>query len=308
MGHGSFTFKANDGAAVFVNRWLPEKDLKGVVQISHGMAEHSERYGEFAAALAGGGFAVYANDHRGHGKTAGNKENLGYFADENGWERVVDDMKAVTDIIKIEKSGLPVFLFGHSMGSYLSRRYIQKYGKDVYGTILSGTGADQGWLSRIAIALAKLEIRRKGKKARSGLLNRLSFGSYNKSFKENRTDFDWLSRDEKAVDQYIEDSYCGEVATAGFFYDMLSGIKHLDRQEEISKIPKNLPIYLFSGDKDPVGKQTKDVLKTYRSLKNAGIKEVSYKFYKNGRHEMLNELNKDEVYEDVISWIDRHLN
>lgn len=299
----SFTFQSADNTMIFVNKWMAANQPVGIVQIAHGMAEHSKRYGELAKALANEGYTVYANDHRGHGQTAGNKENLGFLADENGWELVVDDMYQLTQIIKKEHPDLPVFLFGHSMGSFLSRRYMQKYGHDLSGVILSGTGADQGVLSSIAIGIAKLEIWIRGKKARSRLLNFLSFGNFNKRFKPNRTPFDWLSRDEREVDKYIQDPYCGEIATAGFFYDLLTGIKHLDRPDRIGQIPKDLPIFLLSGDQDPVGLYTKGVLKTYSNLKKAGIQDISYKFYKGGRHEMLNETNREEVYQDIIDWL-----
>ncbi|SEM84411.1 alpha/beta hydrolase [Lihuaxuella thermophila] len=304
MEPASFTFPSGDNTLIFVNKWtaVSEKPV-GVVQIAHGMAEHSKRYGEFAKALTNEGYAVYANDHRGHGQTAGCKENLGFFADEDGWERVVDDMYRLTRIIKKEHPGLPVFLFGHSMGSFLSRRYIQKYGQELSGVILSGTGADQGILSSIGIGIVKLEMRIKGKKAPSRLLHFLSFGNFNKRFKPNRTPFDWLSRDEREVDKYIQDPYCGWLPTTGFFCDLLTGIKQLDHPEQISRVPKDLPIFLFSGDQDPVGLYTRGVLKTYRNLKKAGIRDISYKFYEEGRHEMLNEINRDEVYQDIINWL-----
>lgn len=303
----SFTFSSVDGTAIYVNKWTTSKEPRAAVQIAHGMSEHSERYTDFASALTNAGYVVYANDHRGHGKTAGSKENLGYFADENGWELVVDDLYELTKIIKKEHPDLPVFLFGHSMGSFLSRRYIQKYGQELSGLILSGTGADRGLLSSIGIMIARLEIKNKGKKGRSKLLDWLSFGNFNSQFKPARTPFDWLSRDEKEVDKYIRDPYCGEVATAGFFYDLFTGIKQLDHFERIKQVPNDLPIFLFSGDKDPVGLNTKGVLKTYRNLKKAGVKDISYKFYRDGRHEMLNEINKDEVYQDIMDWLNAHL-
>jgi alpha-beta hydrolase superfamily lysophospholipase len=302
----SFSFTATDGNQIFVHKWIPEKEIKGIVQIAHGMSEHSARYASFASALVKEGYIVYANDHRGHGRTAGDRENLGYLADDNGWEQTIDDLYQLTQTIKDENPHVSVFLFGHSMGSFLSRRYIQKYGKEISGVILSGTGSDPGFLSTIGIWIAKREVKKKGKRARSELLNKLSFGSYNKAFKPNRTEFDWLSRDEQEVDKYIKDPYCGEVATAGFFYDMISGVKQLDKPERISQVPKDLPIFLFSGDQDPVGNNTKGVRTAYQNLKKAGIKDISYKLYKDGRHEMLNEINKEEVYRDVIQWLNNH--
>jgi alpha-beta hydrolase superfamily lysophospholipase len=231
------------------------------------------------------------------------KEDEMYFADEDGWELVVDDLNELTKRIKQENPDLPVFLFGHSMGSFLSRRYIQKYGEGLSGVILSGTGGDPGILGSIGVWVAKQEIKKRGKKGKSKLLNKLSFGSYNKAFKPNRTEFDWLSRDEKEVDKYIEDPYCGEVATAGFFYDMLVGIKLLDKPERLRQVPKDLPVLIFSGDKDPVGQNSRGVLKTYRNFQMVGIKDVDCKLYQGGRHEMLNEINKDEVFSDVVDWL-----
>lgn len=304
----AFFYKSKDGARIFGNKWVPDdQEIKGIVQIAHGMAEHSGRYSGFAAELVNAGYGVYANDHRGHGKTAGSKENLGFFAKENGWETVVDDLKELTNLIRNKHAGQPVFLFGHSMGSFLSRRYIQKYGEELAGVILSGTGADPGLLGYVGIGIAKFEIMRKGKRAKSPLLDRLSFGSYNKQFRPTRTSFDWLSRSEEEVDKYMADPFCGGVSTTGFFHDMLTGLKNVERQQHMKKIPKDLPIFLISGDKDPVGGSTKGVLKTVKSFQNTGIKDVTYKFYRDARHEILNEMNKDEVYQDVINWLDGHL-
>jgi alpha-beta hydrolase superfamily lysophospholipase len=190
----SFDETLTDGTVLFVHKWAPTQEPKGVVQIAHGMAEHSARYADFAATLANEGFIVYANDHRGHGKTAKEKEDVMYFADENGWELAVDDLHELTKVIKQENPDLPVFLFGHSMGSFLSRRYIQNYGEGLSGVILSGTGGDPGILGSIGVWVAKREIKKRGKKGKSKLLNKLSFGSYNKAFKPNRTEFDWLHK------------------------------------------------------------------------------------------------------------------
>lgn len=304
MEKNNLFFSSRSGINVYFNKWFDEKIRpKAVVQIAHGMAEHIDRYSDFAKTLTTEGFIVYGNDHRGHGKTAGYPENIGYFADENGWNLVVEDMHELTNIIRKENPDLPIFLFGHSMGSFLSRSYIQIYCKDVDGVILSGTGGDTGLLGYMGILLAKGEMRRKGKKNRSRRMDRLSFGSFNNSFKPNRTDFDWLSRNNNEVDKYVEDPYCGEIFTAGFFYDFLRGIKDLVKKRNIDKISKCLPIYLIAGEKDPVGKNGKAITETYNSYKKAGIKDVSYKIYEDARHEILNEINKYEVYEDIINWL-----
>jgi alpha-beta hydrolase superfamily lysophospholipase len=303
----TFTLKGADGAKVYVYTWLPDSKPAAAVQISHGMAEHAARYERFAEALTQAGFAVYANDHRGHGKTAGSLEKVGYFADEDGWNLVVDDMHRLTDHIKNEHPKIPVFLFAHSMGSFLSRDYISRWGGDIKGVILSGTGGDPGLLGKVGALIARIEKALRGKKARSPLLTSLSFGAFNNAFKPNRTEFDWLSRDNAEVDKYVADPYCGGVFSTGFWVDFLKGIGVLYRSDYLPKIPRSLPIYLFSGEKDPVGKNAKDVTKVYESYKKAGITDVSIKIYPNGRHEMLNETNRTEVFKDVIDWLKKHL-
>jgi alpha-beta hydrolase superfamily lysophospholipase len=309
MKSDTFTFKTPDGIQIFTYKWMPDEPsaLKGVVQIAHGMAEHAARYERFADALTRAGYAVYANDHRGHGKTAGSQDNAGYFADENGWEKVVEDMHTLTGIIKKENPNKPFFLFGHSMGSFLSRHYSMLYGYELSGLILSGTGGDPGAIGKIGLFIAKMDAKLHGKKAKSEIMNKLSFGAFNGAFKPNRTDYDWLSRDNAEVDKYINDPWCGAVFTAGFFCDLLGGLSYINNKENIAKIPKNLPIYLFSGAKDPVGANTKGVNQVYDTLKNAGISDIALKFYADGRHESLNEINRNEVFRNVIDWLNKHI-
>ncbi len=303
-----FNFKAKDGTKIFANKWTKEDAKpKAVIQIAHGMAEHVLRYEEFAKVLVEEDFIVYGNDHRGHGRTAGSLDNIGYFADEYGWDLVTEDMKELTNIIRDENHDIPIFLLGHSMGSFLSRTYIQRYGEEINGVILSGTGGSSGILGDVGIFIAKREIKKNSKRAKSEKLNKLSFGGFNKAFAPNRTEFDWLSRDYISVDKYIEDPLCGDVFTAGFFYDMLIGLKDLNNKQNINRTPKNLPILLISGEKDPVGKNTKGVLQVYKSYEKAGIKDITYKFYKDARHEILNEINKEEIYTDIINWLNEHI-
>ncbi|MFS1515966.1 alpha/beta hydrolase [Bacillus sp. SCS-151] len=304
----TFTYSATDSEQIYAKKWIPELSeyRRGIVQIAHGMAEHIGRYDKFAQALVNEGYIVYGNDHRGHGQTANNEENIGYFADRNGFDLVVEDMFYLTNLIKEQHEQLPIFLFGHSMGSFLSRRFIQLHGEEITGVILSGTGGDPGILGKIGARLAKSEMTRKGLRHRSKRLDKLSFGSYNKSFKPTRTDFDWLSRDQQEVDKYVDDALCGGVFTSSFFYDLLTGLEVIHRRDNILKIRKDLPIYLFSGAKDPVGNFSKGVSKVYEAYKAAGIEDVTCKLYKDGRHEMLNETNRDEVYEDIMTWLKKH--
>ncbi|MGH4118468.1 lysophospholipase [Clostridium sp.] len=305
----NFTFVDESDLTIFVYKWLPDENVKvkGIIQIAHGMAETAVRYQGFANALTNEGFIVYANDHRGHGKTAGAIEKLGDLG-EDGFNSMVENMHGLNKIIKEENSNLPVLLFGHSMGSFLTQRYICLYGSELRGAILSGSCGKQGIIIDIARLIAKGEIRKIGRSGKSNKLDKLSFGSYNNSFKPNRTAFDWLSRDNKEVDKYIADPFCGTVFTAGFFYDFLGGIKSIADNTQINRVPKDLPIYILSGDKDPVGKNGKGVLKLYNTYKEHGIVDLTYKLYKDGRHESLNEINKEEVILDIIKWLNLHVN
>lgn len=306
----TFIFSGSDKKEIFTHRWLPKNTnkIKAIVQISHGMAEHSSRYKRFAKALTAKNFGVYANDHRGHGQTAGSIKNLGYYADNNGWDLVVNDMRRLTETIMKNHPGLAVFLFGHSMGSLLARDYMFTYAKDINGVILSGTAGGPGFSGNAGIIISKIETLIRGKKAESPIMDKLSFGIFNRAFKPNRSKFDWLSSDNKEVDKYIQDPFCGTIFTAGFFNDLLNGIKKINVPSNIQNIPKNLPVYLFSGAKDPVGNNSKGVKNVFKAYEKAGLKNLSIKFYKKGRHEMLNEVNRKEVYNDIIKWLELHLN
>ena len=304
----NFVFEDKGDLKIFVYKWVPDENVKvkGVVQIAHGMAETAARYEGFARALTNDGFIVYANDHRGHGKTAGEVSKLGDLG-EDGFNSMVENMHELNERIKEENPNLPIFLFGHSMGSFLTQRYICLYGSELKGAIISGSCGKQGITIDIARLIAKGEIVKIGRAGKSNKLDKLSFGSYNNSFKPNRTAFDWLSRDNKEVDKYIDDPFCGTVFTAGFFYDFLGGLKSIAEHKEIENVPKNLPIYIFSGAKDPVGKNGKGVLKLVKTYKEHGMVDLTYKLYNDGRHEMLNEINKEQVIGDVIKWLNMHV-
>jgi alpha-beta hydrolase superfamily lysophospholipase len=304
-----FSYQASEGTEIFASKWTDVSEVtpRAIVQIAHGMAEHIERYHVFANELVSHNIFVYGNDHRGHGKTGTHANSIGYFAKEDGFEKVVNDLYTLTTIIEKDYPNIPIFLLGHSMGSFLSRRYIQLHGDRIAGVILSGTGGDPGLLGKIGRMIAKREMKKKGARMPSQLMNKLTFGSYNKGFTPNRTEFDWLSRDVAEVDKYIDDPLCGGVFTAGFFNDLLEGIEIINNPSNLSTIPLNLPIYFISGSKDPVGGNTKGVLKTYQSFINAGLTDVKYKFYDEARHEILNEINKDEVAAEIIQWINSHI-
>lgn len=309
MKRTTFTYTSTNGTVIFARKWSPIDGSapKAVIQIAHGMAEHSERYDDFAAFLVKEGYTVYANDHRGHGYTLTSSSNYGYFADENGFDEVADDLLALTKIIEQNHKNIPIFLFGHSMGSFLVRRYIQVAGIKLKGAILSGTAGNPGILGKVGKIIARSEIIKKGKSYPSPLLSDLAFGSHNKSFEPSRTGFDWLSSDNESVDNYIEDSLSGGTCTTGFFYDLFTGLERIHDPKRNALIPKTLPIFIFSGDRDPVGKDGKAVEATFRMYQKLDIKDVLCKIYKNGRHEMLHEVNKAEVYGDIKNWIEQRL-
>ncbi len=305
----SFKMTSNDGVPLHVYSWpVKEKGkIKGVVQIVHGMAEHGKRYEHFAHILVNSGYAVYAGDLRGHGKTAGSIKNLGYIADKNGWDLVVGDIYLLTQTIRSKHPDLPVFVFGHSMGSFLTRDYISKCHQGIKGVILSGTSGNMGSLPNFGIALATLLSFVKNKKTKSPLLDKLVLGNLNKAFKPAVTPLDWLSRDKEAVEKYINDPYCGTVFKLGFFRDLFHGIKQINKPESFEKTDKHLPIHFISGARDIVGRNTKGVMETVHRYQNAGMREVTYKFYEGARHEMLNEINREEVIGDIIGWLDNHI-
>jgi alpha-beta hydrolase superfamily lysophospholipase len=305
MKSSTFTFKDQDGVEIFVYKWEPDSAAKAVVQISHGMMEHAARYARFAEALTKAGYNVYANDQRGHGKTAKTPEEKGLMG-PNGWNGAVAALKALTDVIKKENPNLPVFLLGHSWGSFMAQNYIQEWGSGLKGAILSGTNGKQAMIG-IGSIIAKGEAKKKGYNAPGDKLDALSFNGYNKRVKNPKTKSDWLSRDEKEVEKYVNDPDCGFVCKIGFFVELLTGLKKIWTKEQEAKIPKDLPIYLFAGSDDPVSSYTKGIQALIQRYKKLGIKDLSYKFYEGGRHEMLNETNREEVFKDVISWLDSHL-
>lgn len=302
----TFTFKEEGGLDIFVYKWVPDDDVRAVVQIAHGMAETAARYERFAEVLTGAGFLVYANDHRGHGKTAKDVESVG-DPGVDGFNGMLRNMRQLDGIIKEENPGLPFFIFGHSMGSFLLQRYMCLYGDRLNGAILSGSNGRVGCLLYIGSWIAKREIKKLGRGHRSAKLDKLSFGGYNKPFKPNRTKFDWLSRDEAEVDKYVEDPFCGGIFTSGFFYDFFEMLKLTQDKREIRKVPKGLPIYILSGDADPVGNFGKGVRRLVKTYREIGITDLEYRLYEGGRHEMLNETNRDEVMQDILAWLDGHL-
>lgn len=302
-----FTFVDEGGEKIFVYKWLPAEEApKAVVQIAHGLVETAARYRRLAEALTAKGYLVYANDHRGHGRTARSLKELGYWG-EDGFNVSVQNLYRLAEIIKKENPGLPLFLFGHSMGSFLVQNYLTKYRQDLQGVILSGSNDSPGVVLNLGIAIAKREMAKNGPRARSAKLHKLAFGSYNRGFEPARTPFDWLSRDEAEVDKYMDDPYCGGIASIGLYYDLFCGLKETYQKKNRQRIPREIPVYIFSGSKDPVGMNGKGVRKLVRNYQRLGIKDLTYKLYQDGRHEMLNEINRDEVTADLVNWLEQQM-
>ena len=279
--------------------------IKGVVQISHGMAEYSNRYSRFALELCKAGYAVFISDHVGHGSSVENKEMLGFFGEENGEETFIDDLKALTDIAKSEYPNLPFFMLGHGMGSLIARKYTAKYGYLLDGVIYSGTSGENPALG-VGILLANTMIKQNGPMHRSEVLDTIAFGSYNRKT-QKRTECDWATRDEAEVDKFIADELCGYKYTVSGMKVLFTTLKQVTTRRWYNTIPLSMPIFLISGSKDPVGDYGKGVKEVYKNLKKTGHKNVSMKLYEEARHEILNEINRDEVYKDIIEWLDKNV-
>jgi alpha-beta hydrolase superfamily lysophospholipase len=304
MNPDQFDYMAGDGQKLRIFCWQSGGSPSAVVLIVHGMAEHAERYNDFADFLVAHGITVYAGDLRGHGKTAGSVEETGYFAGQQGWMRVTQDIYEISKAIKMKLPGKPLFLIGHSMGSFIARTCIALHGDEFQGCVLSGTASHPAVLLSAAALIARLQKWFMGPRHRSQLLDKLSFGAYNKRISNPKTKFDWLSRDEKVVDRYIADPFCGFVCTAGFFSDLFMGLKFINHKKSFAKTPAGLPLFLIAGSEDPVGNYNKGVKKVVGRYKAAGMTDITVKFYEGGRHEMLNEIGKEVVYRDLLHWIE----
>ncbi len=304
MHEGEFIVRGNDGGEVHTYEWLPATaPVRGIVQISHGMAEHAGRYAPLGRYLAERGIAVFANDHKGHGKTTKSQEDIGFFAEREGWRQVLDDLHSVNQSLRVRYPDTPIILIGHSMGSMLARHYLALYGDSVCGAVLSGTAGDPGLIGWAGQLIAQAEAKLKGARAKSKLMNWLSFGSFNARFKPNRTEFDWLSRDEREVDRYIDDPHCGALFTASFYKDMLSGLRFIHTPAYYQMLPKSLPMLFISGSDDPVMAKREKIEKVVAQLKLHGLMDVTLRIYPDARHEIFNEINREEVFGDVYSWI-----
>ena len=287
--------------------WRPQSEIKGVVQIIHGMAEYAERYTAFAEYLAGNGYLVCAEDHLGHGKSVQSEQDLGYFNDQKDIEIVISDIRELQLKILEQTGNKPYFLLGHSMGSFFCRACISAFGNDLSGAIIMGTGFLGKPLLNTALCLVNLNALFKGWRNRSKFIKNLAFGGYNKKIKPAKCENDWLSVNPENVDTYQADPLCGFKFTNNGYKILFTIIKKACSSKTVKSTPKDLPILLVAGEEDPVGGYGKGVIKTHGKLKAAGVKDIAIKLYSNSRHEILNDYCKDEVYKDLLAFLHSHI-
>ena len=297
------------GAQLNVLVCLPEGRPRAVLQMTHGMVEYIGRYEELARFLAGQGIAAVGHDHLGHGGTAATKEDYGYFGRPDGNRLLLDDIFAVTRWAKAlpALAGLPWFLLGHSMGSFYARQYLCEHGGELSGAILMGTG----WQPRAAAlagrALCHLLAAFKGWHYRSKLVDGMAFGSYNRSFAPARTSKDWLNRDGREVDRYLAEERCSFRFTLNGYDSLFTGLARLCDRRLLAQAPKDLPLLFLSGADDPVGSRGKGVERAAQSLRDAGVRRIAVKLYPAARHELLLELNRQEVFADIQAFMEQHI-
>jgi alpha-beta hydrolase superfamily lysophospholipase len=303
MKSADFTFQTVDGANLHVSGWVIQNP-KAIVQILHGMAEYGSRYARLAQALAAAGYSVYAHDHRGHGQSIPEAGPPGHMADSDSWNRIVEDAHGVNREIAKRHRDLPIIILGHSMGSFVLQQLLFERPDDMVAAALSGSNGKPPPIAMVGKLLARIERARVGKQKPSPLLQKLTFGEYNKPFEPARTEFDWLSRDPDEVDKYVADPLMGFAVSTQTWLDLLNALDRISKPSNIAKVPKDKPIYLFAGDKDPIGDNGKGMKNLYDAYKRAAVFDVRLKLYPDARHETLNETNRQEVTDDLIAWCD----
>ena len=308
MLRNEFVFPSVDGnTSIHAVQWLPEDDVRAVVQISHGVSEYILRYEPFAQYLTDRGFAVVGHDHLGHGSSVAPGAARLYFGPKGSWKWVVDDIEKRRCLARESFPNVPYFLLGHSMGSFLARTYLIRYPGRVDGAILMGTGQMSPALITAGKAIAARESRRVGEEHSSSLVEKLAFGTYNRIFAPNRTAFDWLSRSTENVDQYLADPLCGETPTIGLFREMLDGMSWIEKPENLRQMDLDTPILFISGAMDPVGGCGVGVRRAYESFQKAGVRNVTCRLYPELRHEILCEDCRETVFQDLFDWLTARL-
>lgn len=297
----------NKKNSLHVIMWKPEGEITAILQISHGMVEYIDRYDRFATYLAEKGILVVGNDHLGHGKSVNSDEELGYFDSNDGSKTIVEDLYELTKKMKQEYKNIPYFVMGHSMGSFMIRRYIMTYGNEVDGVIIMGTGQQPGLMIKLGSMMIAAMKAVKGTRYRSPFLTMLSFGGYNKKFEPARTKSDWLTKDEAIVDKYISDKFCSFMFTLNGYKAIFDTFSFIGNPKNIDQIPKELPILFASGAEDPVGECGRAVTKIHEIYIKHGIKQVELKLYPTDRHEILGELDYQTVFANLYEWMQKNI-
>ena len=298
-----FYYESQCGGRLHGCRWTPEGDVKAIVQIVHGIAEHVERYDDFARFLNSKGILVVAEDHMGHGKSITEQSPKGYFS--GGWFGAVEDTCRLMQDTMAQFPGVPYLLFGHSMGSFMARTILAKYpGSGIAGVVICGTGWLPGAVLAAGNLASKLVCKTGDARKPSKLLHAMAFGSYNSRIEHPRTASDWLTRDQRIVDAYEADPLCGFMASAGLMGDMMEGVAWIQDEKNTASMKKDLPVFFVAGGDDPVGGYGSGVLKAAEMFKKWGMEQVSHKIYPLCRHEILNEINKEDVYSDLHRWME----
>ena len=306
MAAQTFQLSANDGLTLAGYCW-PCEQPKATLQIVHGMTEHAQRYAPFAQYLNQQGIQVYAHDLRGHGRSTSSQIPLGFFASDHGWEKAVADIAVLHQHIQQQHPQLKHALLGHSMGSFLAQHFLMSQPHAFSAVLLSGSKGPTGALLHIAQGVTQLEILRQGEYGQSQVLHNLSFFGFNHGLTPRRTEFDWLSRDTEVVDAYLADPLCGFRNSNRMWQDVYRGLQYIEQPQHRQVIPRDLPLYLFCGDKDPVGQQGKSVARLAKAYQKAGFKDLQLSIYPGGRHEMLNEINAEQVYSELSQWLQPRL-
>lgn len=303
-----FYFSRDNRTTIHAVRWIPDGGKPDcVVQIVHGMAEYVERYEEFARFLTERNVLVTGEDHMGHGKSACSDKPYGYFCEQDPATVVVRDTHRLKKMTQIAYPGIPYIIVGHSMGSFITRNYMYRYGSGIDAAVIMGTGMQPRALLRLSKALANIEKFICGDEHISSFMDKAAFGNYNARVEIPRTKMDWLTREEQFVDAYLDDPLCGFTFTVNGFRTLFELICRVRKTSNLKKIPKDLPVFFVSGDKDPVGDYGKGVHEAYDSLKKVGMKNLSMKLYENDRHELLNESDREQVMEDIWKWIQQKI-
>ena len=287
-------------------RWVPDGKPRAVLQIVHGIAEFVERYDAFAEYLNSLGYLVVAEDHMGHGQSINGDGIQGYF--HGGWFNAVADTYRLLTDTREEFPDIPYILFGHSMGSFMARTILCDYpDSGITAAVICGTAWQPTFALPVLIKVIDGICKKEGEEKPNEKLQGMVFGSYNSKVEHPRTDFDWLSRDKQIVDDYIAHPLCGFTASAGLLREMMKGIYHIQKKGNLAKMRKDLPVFFIAGGDDPVGNYGKGIHKCVEEFKKAGMTDVSVRVYPLCRHEILNEINKEEIFEDVVRWIEKKL-